>query len=230
MNAQTCDRSKPKTTKTTTYEVLGSALPVLDRVLATIQDEFPSNRYCKRERASKSNRLLKQVGLILIVFWIINNFLVEAYQFIEDDDLPSLIIITTRDWASYQPSEGKDAPYSKLPRTQEFETPFSGMSPLEVANVLREEATFPPYNTERSGGDAAVSTEYCVILDNPTLNDGKTALLVRTRRELGENLPGELDKSSIVEYRMNWEDVDQSLSAWSIGSGSMEELLWNDPH
>ena len=153
----------------------------------------------------------------------------EAYKFVEDDDLPSLTIIT-RDWASYQPSEGKDAPYSELPWTQEFETPFLGMTPLEVANMLREEATFPPCNTERSNGDTAVSTEYCVILDNQTLNDGKTALLVRTRRALGENLLGELDQSPIVEYRMNWEDVDQSLSAWSIGSGSMEELLWNDPH
>ncbi|RMY71684.1 hypothetical protein D0864_10591 [Hortaea werneckii] len=144
---------------------------------------------------------------------IINNFLIEAYKFIEDDDLPSLTVITTRDWASYQPSEGKDAPYSELPWTQEFETPFLGMTPLEVANMLREEATFPPYNMERPDGDKAVSTEFCVILDEQTLIDGKTALLVRTRRALGENLPGELDQSPIVEYRMHWEDVDQSLSA-----------------
>ncbi|RMZ23096.1 hypothetical protein D0859_12875 [Hortaea werneckii] len=165
-----------------------------------------------------------------VIATTINDFLTEAYKFIEDDDLPSLTIITTRDWTSYQSSEGKDAPYSELPWTQEFETPFLGMTPQEVANMLREEATFPPYNIERPDGDTAVSTEYCVILDEQTLNDGKTALLVRTRRALGENLPGELDRSPIVEYRMNWEDVDQSLSAWSIGSGSMEELLWNDAH
>lgn len=152
----------------------------------------------------------------------------EAYKFTGDDELPSLTIITTRNWASYQPSEGKDAPYSVPPWTQEFETPFLGMSPLEVANMLREEATFPPYSKEQPNGDKVVSTEYCAILDEQTLNDGKTALLVRTRRALGENLPGELDQSPIVEYRMNWEDVNQSLSAWSIGSGSMEELLWNN--
>lgn len=118
--------------------------------------------------------------------------------------------------------------YDEPPWTQEFNSPFLGMNPLEVASLLREEATFPPYKLERPDGDKVVSTEYCAILDYQTLSDRKTALIVRTRRELGENLPSELDHSPIVQCRMNWEDVEQSLAAWSIGDGSMEETVWNN--
>lgn len=117
-------------------------------------------------------------------------------------------------------------PYDEPPWTQEFNSPFLGMSPLEVASLLRDKATFPPYKLERPNGDEIVSTGYCAILDHQSLSDRKTALLVRTRRELGENLPGELDHSPIVQCRMSWEDVEQSLAAWSIGDGSMEETMW----
>ncbi|OTA24695.1 hypothetical protein BTJ68_11060 [Hortaea werneckii EXF-2000] len=161
---------------------------------------------------------------------LINDFLKEAYKFLEEGGLPSLTILTTRDWSSYQPSQGKDLPYDEPPWTLEFNSPFLGMTPLKVASLLREEATFPPFKQELSDGDKVVSTEYCAILDNQTLSDGETALLVRTRRVPGpgENLPSGLDHSPIVQCRMKWEDVEQSLLAWSIGAGSMEETVWNN--
>ncbi|KAI7426756.1 hypothetical protein KC368_g18245, partial [Hortaea werneckii] len=111
---------------------------------------------------------------------LINDFLKEAYKFLEEGGLPSLTILTTRDWSSYQPSQGKDLPYDEPPWTLEFNSPFLGMTPLKVASLLREEATFPPFKQELSDGDKVVSTEYCAILDNQTLSDGETALLLRT--------------------------------------------------
>lgn len=142
--------------------------------------------------------------------------------------MPSLTVLATRDWSSYQSSQGKDLPYDELPWTREFNSPFLDISPLQVASLLREEAAFPPIKPDRPDSDKVVSTEYCAILDNQTLSDGETALLVRTRRVPGENLLPELDHSPIVQCRMKWEDVEQSLSAWSIGSGSMEETVWNN--
>lgn len=108
--------------------------------------------------------------------------------------------------------------------TLEFNSPFLGLSPSEVASLLREEAAFSPFKQGLADGDKVVSTEYCAILDNQTSSDGDTALLVRTRRVPGENLPSKPDHSPIVQCRMEWEDVEQSLLAWSIGAGSMEKI------
>lgn len=108
-----------------------------------------------------------------------------------------------RDQSSYRPSQGKDLPYDEPLWTQEFNSPFLGMSPLEVASLLRGETTFSPYKPDRPEGDTAVSTENCAILNHQTLSDRKTALLVRTRRGLGANLPGKLDDAPIVQCRMN---------------------------
>lgn len=135
----------------------------------------------------------------------------------------SLVLLTTDDWSQYDRVELGLVPgepdRSRTATDLDFTSPFLEYTPLQIARILREDARFPREN---------VSIDFCVILDQQTIEDGVTALLVRTCRVEGENLPEEMDDATIVQWRGRWADVEVNLLAWDGGEGSMEEMVWNE--
>lgn len=104
---------------------------------------------------------------------------------------------------------------SRPPWTVRFKSPFLKQRAEEVAKVL----------LSTQGEAKGLDMRYCVIIDEQSLED-KTVLLVKTWRGEGSKLPKD-DDSPIVKCRVSFEDANACLQSFSVGNGSLEELVWN---
>lgn len=107
---------------------------------------------------------------------------------------------------------------SRPPWTAEFASPFLHQRPEKVAKIL-----LSAQETARP-----LDVRYCIILDQQTVED-KTVLLVKTARGVDSNLPMDND-SPIVQCRVGFCDANACLQSFSVGQGSLEELVWNQSH
>jgi hypothetical protein len=173
-----------------------------------------------------------------ILIWplqLINDFLVETY-----DGYPEapqdLVSITTTDWSQYSKNEAKldseeakkqHAKYlthgggpmkvpSRPPWSKDFESPFLDQAPEDVAGALRA--------AEGAPGD--LSRDYCIILDLQTIED-RTALLVKTKKDEGDNLPPGYGETPIVKVRESFKEANGLVVSASVGVSFLVETLWN---
>lgn len=157
-----------------------------------------------------------------------NEFLVETYNGYPEGP-QNLVLITTTDWSQYRKNEaakqltkyrthggGPMRIPSRPPWKDEFESPFLNQTPENVAEALRAADSAP--------GD--MSREYCIILDRQTTED-RTALLVKTEKAEGENLPPGHEKTPIVKVRETFKEANGLITSASVGVGSLVGTLWN---
>jgi hypothetical protein len=161
--------------------------------------------------------------------------LVETYEGYPEAP-QDLVVITTTDWFRYEKNEARLDPeeskeqhtkyrthggdpmrvLSRPPWKDDFESPFLEATPEQVAEALQAAEGVP--------GD--LSRDYCVILDRQTI-EGRTALLVKTRRDETDNLPPGNEETSIVKVRETFKEANGLItSAWT-GVSSLVGTLWN---
>jgi hypothetical protein len=90
----------------------------------------------------------------------------------------------------------------------EFQSPFLGLSPEQVAEFVSEELN-----------DTILETRYCAIIDGKSLQD-RSALLVKIGGERPED-----DEPKLVTVRQPFGEVNAVLGCYSIGELDPEELL-----
>ncbi|THX59266.1 hypothetical protein D6D06_02203 [Aureobasidium pullulans] len=158
---------------------------------------------------------------------LINDFLTTTYAAMTEAP-QTLCIITSTNWSIYENDEseghgieilshggGPMRVPSRPPWTISFKSPFLNQRAEEVANML----------ASTQGEAKGLDMRYCVIIDEQTLED-KTVLLVKTWRDEGSKLPKD-DDSPIVRCRVSFEDANACVQSFSVGHGSLEELVWN---
>jgi hypothetical protein len=148
----------------------------------------------------------------------------------------NLVLITTTDWSQYSKNEAKLGPEeaekqhakyrthgggpmripSRPPWKEKFESPFLDQTPEDVAGALRA--------VEDAPGD--LSRDYCVILDLQTTED-RTALIVKTKKDEGDNLPPGHEETSIVAVRETFREANGLVVSASVGVSSLVGTLWN---
>jgi hypothetical protein len=158
---------------------------------------------------------------------LINDFLVETYAGYPEAP-QNLVLTTTTDWSQYSKNEAKLDPKeakdgggpmrvpSRPPWTEVFESPFLDQTPEDVAGVLRAAEGIP--------GD--LSRDYCIILDPQTKED-RTALIVKTKKDEGDNLPPGHGETPIVKVRESFKEANGLVVSASVGVSSLVETLWN---
>jgi hypothetical protein len=156
----------------------------------------------------------------------IDGFLREAYSGYQEAS-QDLCIITTKNKAAYQNDEPdpkqEEARRGALVRTQgggpmktpsrppwsmEFQSPFLGLSPEQVAEFVSKELN-----------DTILETRYCAIIDGKSLQD-RSAPLVK----IGGGRP-EYDEPKLVTVRQPFGEVNAALGCYSIGELDPEEHL-----
>jgi hypothetical protein len=166
---------------------------------------------------------------------LIDEFLVETYAGYPEAP-QNLVLITTTDWSQYvgnevklDPSEAKKqhAKYrthgggpmrvpSRPPWSDDFESPFLDQTPEDVAGALRA--------AEGAPGD--LSRDYCIVLDLQTTED-RTVLVVKTKKDEGDNLPPGHEETSIVGVREIFGEANGLVVSASVGVSSLVGTLWN---
>jgi hypothetical protein len=184
---------------------------------------------------STNAQCVRRMYVLIQPFQLINEFLVETYDGYTEAP-QHLVLITTTDWSQYSkdearlsPSEAKEQHIkyrtygggpmrvpSRPPWTEEFESPFLDQTPEDVAEALRA----------AEGAPGEMSRDYCVMLDLQTTED-RTALLVKTKRDRGDNLPPGYGETPIVKVRETFKEANGLVVSASVGVSSLVGTLWN---
>jgi hypothetical protein len=156
----------------------------------------------------------------------IDGFLREAYSGYPEAS-QDLCIITTKDKAAYQNDESdpkqEEARRGALVRTQgggpmktpsrppwsmEFQSPFLGLSPEQVADAI-----------SKGFNNTVLETKYCTIIDEKSLQDGSALLM-----KIGAGRPDD-NEPKLVTVRQPFGEVNAALGCYSIGELDPEEHL-----
>jgi hypothetical protein len=162
--------------------------------------------------------------------------LVETYEGYPEAP-QDLVLITTTDWSQYEKNEARLDPEEakkqhvkyrthgggpmRIPsrppwKYDSFESPFLDATPEHVAEALRAAQGIP--------GD--LSRSYCIILDRQT-TEGRSVLLVKTKRDEADNLPPGNEETRIVTVRETFKEANGLIVSVSVGVSSLVNALWN---